>query len=405
MSYLHVDLNSFYAYCTVITSDGRYTFDSPIIIGGDESKRHGIVLAATYPVKKKGIHAGMSLREAMALFPEAELVPADYSLYTHYSNKFMDIVKQYSPLIMRYGIDEAYIDYNGCEYLFGPPVEIAYTIKERVKNEIGLTVSVGVGDNPLMAKMGSDYKKPDAVTVVTRDFWREHILPLKVSDLMYIGRSTTLKLNSIGIFTIGQLATASQSVLKAMFGVAGKQMWLHANGIDDQKVLLESDDQKSISCACTLPGDIECIDELYTAILRQTDKVSFKLRQLGMRALVIGVTVKYNDLSHLSKQYKMFSPSDVTGELYDHAKRLVASLYGAKPIRQVGVRVASLVHGREQLTIFEDKLHEKRHKLDCALDELRTRYGNDVISRGSTLCYEAHDTEDLVPFDRQGAKK
>ncbi|MDO4568178.1 MAG: DNA polymerase IV [Clostridia bacterium] len=405
MNFLHVDLNSFFAHCAVVTSEGRYTFDTPLIVGGDASKRHGIVLAATYTVKKHGVRAGMPLREALARCPEAILVPAQYHVYSHYSDRFLSIVKRYSPVVSRYGIDEAYIDYRGCERLFGPATEVAHIIRNRVKDELGLTVSVGVGDNPLMAKMGSDYKKPDAVTVVNSQFWRERIWPMEVSNLMYVGRSTADKLNGVGIRTIGQLASASQSMLISIFGTTGKQLWLHANGIDKQLLPTANDEQKSISASCTLPGDIQTESELFSALLRQTDKVAYRLRKSGMRALVVGVSVRYSDLSHRSKQTRLLAPTDVTGELYECARELIRSLYGAKPIRQVGMRVASLISDSEQLSIFQDALHEKRRKLDVAVDALRTRYGGEVISRASTLHANEEPFENFNPFDRNTVKE
>ena len=402
MSILHVDLNSFYAHCSILASNGKYSFDSPVIIGGDPRKRHGIVLAATYPVKKKGVHAAMTLREACELCPEAAVLPGDHKLYTEYSRRFMRIIKEYSPLVMRFGIDEAYIDYTGCEHIFGPPEEVAHIIRERVKREIGLTVSVGVGDNMLMAKMGSDYKKPDAVTVVTKEFWDEHIKPLAVDRLMYVGHASAKKLNELGIFTIGQLASLSPNVLKGLFGAVGQDMWLHANGVDERRITFEDEAQKSISSAVTLPGDIQSRDELTAALLTQVDKVAYRLRSMGMKECCVGVSVRYKDLTNRSRQTRLRTATDVTDELYAEAKQLILPLYAEKPIRQVGVKVAQLTDGAEQLSLFGEKEHERKRSMDLAVDELRKRFGTGIVLRGSTVKHGLRDDaeDDFSPFSR-----
>lgn len=399
VSILHVDLNSFYAHCAVVESGGKYTFDTPLIVGGDQEKRHGIVLAATYCVKKKGVRAGMPLINAASLCPEAVVVSPDFKLYSYYSDKFMSILRDYSPLIMRFGIDEAYVDYGGCEHLFGTAQEAAEMIRQRVKRELGLTVSVGVGDNMLMAKMGSDYKKPDAVTVVTREFWHENIMKLPVGNLMYVGSSSVKKLNLIGITTIGELAAASEALIKSLFGASGRQMWLHANGIDNEKITLERAEQKSISSSFTLPGDIRTRDELFSALLSQTDKVAYRLRAQGVKAKTVGVSVRYSDMTHKSRQTRLSESSDVTSELYDTAKALILPLYNEKSIRQVGMSATIDNACAEQLSLFSDSGHEKNRSVDKAVDALKTRFGEDVIWRASTSALRS-SIDSHNPFGR-----
>ena len=402
MSILHVDLNSFYAHCSIRHSGGKYRNDMPIIIGGDPAKRHGIVLAATYVVKRQGIHAGMPIIKAVQLCPEAIVIPPDYRLYTVCSEQFMNIVREYSPTIMRYGIDEAYIDYTGCEHLFGSAKEVAYAIKERVKLELGITVSVGVGDNPLMAKMGSDYKKPDAVTIVDGEFWRKNIMPLSVDKLMYIGRSTAKRLNEMGIYTIGELALTSESMLVAVFGVMGRQMWQHANGIDKPRLERSEAVHKSMSCACTFPENLKEISEYHAAILTQLDKVSYRMRITGQKALGVGVSVRYSDLSYKSKQIKLNRATDITDELYAASLKIADGLYGSKPIRQVGVKLFDLSSFGEQLLLIDDDVHEKRKKADNAIDSIRERFGMQSIFRGATVMQSLQEVveNDFDPFDR-----
>ena len=404
MSILHVDLNSFYAYCAVLGSGGKYTFNTPLIVGGDRLKRHGIVLAATYPVKARGVSAGMMLNTALALCPGAIVEKADFNVYMRYSGQFMRIIQDYSPLIMRYGIDEAYLDYKGCEHIFGDAEQVAHTIRKRVKDELGLTVSVGVGGNPLMAKMGSDYKKPDAVTVVTPEFWASSIMPLPVGRLIYVGRCTQRRLSSIGIHTIGELASAPEGMLRSMFGMAGRQMWLNANGIDDTRIggMFE---QKSISSSITLPGDVNTLDELYTALLVQLDKVAYRLRSMRMCAQNVGIYVRYSDFKGKGKQMRLLYPTDVTEELYAIARQLIAPLLCDRPIRLVGVKVSALSGGGGQISMFEDLRHERLRRMDAAIDAIRDRFGRTMILRGRALVHSMGldpEAEGFTPFDRSG---
>ncbi len=400
MSILHVDLNSFYASCAVVASDGKYNFDTPLIVCGDPAKRHGIVLAATYVVKSKGVGAGMPLNEAMRLCPEAILVGSDFRLYKYYSDKFMAILRNYSPLIMRYGIDEAYIDYTGCEHIFGTPIEVAEIIRQRVKKELGLTVSIGIGDNLLMAKMGSDYKKPDAITIIDHDAWNEKIMPLPVDRLMYVGRHTAEKLNQLGIMTIEQLSKSSPIMLESIFGVNGRVMFENANGIDKQKITLETDPIKGISNSMTLAGDAITKDEMLSALMFQVEKVAYRLRQAGFIARVVSVHFRFKDLTHVSRQMTLDRATDVTDELFSYAKTLALKLYTGKPIRQVGFRATGLSSDGEQLSFFDGEAHERAKKRDAAIDKLRDKFGSSVIVRGSTLANNliADERDDYSPF-------
>ncbi len=404
MSILHVDLNSFYAHCAVLGGGGKYSFDTPLIVGGDRQKRHGIVLAATYPVKAKGVHAGMTLSAALSLCPGAIVEKADFDAYMRYSGLFMRIIQDYSPLVTRYGIDEAYLDYKGCEHLFGDAAQVANTIRKRVKDELGLTVSVGAGDNPLMAKMGSDYKKPDAVTIVTPEFWTGSIMPLPVGRLIYVGRCTQHRLSSIGIHTIEELASAPEGMLRSMFGIVGRQMWLNANGIDDTRIG-ETFEQKSISSSITLPGDVNTLDELYIALLVQLDKVAYRLRSMRMCARSVGVYVRYSDFKGKGKQTRLIYPTDVTEELYATARQLIKPLLCDRPIRLVGVKVSSLSGGGGQISMFEDHRHDRLRRMDAAVDAIRDRFGRNIILRASELVHNMGCGPEVVgftPFDRRG---
>ncbi len=397
---LHVDLNAFYANCAVVDSGGKYKFDTPLMVAGDPAKRHGIILAATYPVKRLGVRAGMALWEAKALCPKAVVVPPTYRRYMEVSGTFMRIISSYSPLIMRYGIDEAYLDYSGCEHIFGPPIIVAETIRRRVKEELGLTVSVGVGGNMIRAKMGSEYKKPDAVTYLDDAAWRELIWPQPVEALMYVGRSTGKRLRALGIGSIERLARTSPQLLKSVFGKAGGDMWLHANGMDDQRIAAESEPQKGIGHSMTLPGDLIQQEEILRGLLFQTERVAFRLREAKMRARVVAVSLRYADLQGSCRQMTLSRPTDITQELYRAGSALMLSMLCGKPVRQLGIRVGRLTEESEQMELFGEEARERQRRLDCAVDEIRRIYGSHAMMRGGTMRFEYDEKEDFMPFVR-----
>ena len=400
MSILHVDLNSFYASCAVADSGGKYTAETPLIVCGDPKKRHGIVLAATYPVKHRGVRAGMPVWQALSLYPNAVLVPPEYARYTEYSEAFMQIIRSYSPVTMRYGIDESYVDYNGCEHLFGAPETAAHAIRERVKQELSLTVSVGVGDNMIMAKMGSDYKKPDAVTVVNAENWERLMWPLPVESLMYIGRASARRLRAMGVQTIGDLARQDQAALRALFGVNGHAMWERANGRDDTRLTSEPEQQKSVSHSTTLERDACGDAAVCAALLRQTEQTAYRLRHAGLRACVAGVHLRYTDLQYESAQKTLSRATDVTDELYGVLRPLALALHRGRAVRQIGVSFGRLTGEAEQLSLFDAARHVRMRALDEVTDTLRDKFGFDIVRRMSTLGFAHTEKDDFTPFAR-----
>ena len=400
MSILHVDLNSFYASCAVADSCGKYTTETPLIVCGDPQKRHGIVLAATYPVKRRGVRAGMPVWQALALCPKAITVAPEYGRYMEYSEAFMQIIRSYSPVTMRYGIDESYLDYAGCEHLFGAPEKAANLIRERVKRELSLTVSVGVGENMIMAKMGSDYKKPDAVTVVNAQNWERLMFPLPVENLMYVGRASTKRLHAMGVQTIGDLARQDQAALQALFGVNGRAMWERAHGRDDTRLTSEPEPQKSVSHSTTLAQDAFGDAAVCAALLQQTEYAAYRLRRLGLRASLAGVSLRYADLRYESAQKRLPRATDVTDELYSALRPLALALHHGRAVRQVGVSLGRLTGEAEQLSMFEDARHMRMCALDGTTDALRNKYGFDVVRRMRTMNFTHTEKDDFTPFAR-----
>lgn len=397
---LHVDLNSFYASVAVLDSGGKYTCDTPLMVCGDPAKRQGIVLAATYPVKKLGVHAGMPLWEARSLCPRAVIAPPSYKRYMELSEAFMRIMEGYSPLVMRFGIDEAYLDYRGCEHIFGPPEAAAQAIRRRVRGELGLTVSVGVGDTLIKAKMGSDYRKPDAVTVVDEAAWRRLIWPLPVEALQFVGRSTGRRLRGLGIGTIERLAKTQERYLTAVFGKNGRQLWLFANGMDERRITAQHEPQQGISHSATLSEDATTLQAVARALLYQTERVAARLREMGLRASLVGVRLRYADLRGQGKQGVLARPSDLTGELYGKARELLEAIYLGGSVRQVGVQVGRLTGELEQVSLFDGPRRDSLHRLDRAVDALRAKYGSHAVMRGGTMAFAYDEKEDFTPFQR-----
>lgn len=397
---LHVDLNCFYASVAALDSGGRYTSQTPLIVSGDPAKRCGVVLAATYPVKRLGVHAGMPLYEARLLCPQAIVMGTDYKRYMQLSEAFMAIIESYSPLVMRYGIDEAYLDYGGCEHIFGPADQVAQAIRGRVKRELGLTVSVGVGDTLIKAKMGSDHKKPDEVTVLDEEAWRSCIWPKPVEELQFVGRATGRKLREMGICTIERLAKTQERLLTARFGKGGHQLWLFANGMDERRIAYEHEPQKGIGHAATLAKDAYGLTAVCRALLYQTERVAARLREMGLRASLVGVHIRYADLHGAGKQGMLERPSDLTDDLYAKARQLLEALYGGGPVRQVGMRVGHFTDAPEQISLFDGPGRDAQCRLDRAVDDMRQKYGSHALMRGGTMAFEYDEREDFTPFQR-----
>lgn len=386
-SIFHIDLNSFYASCEIIESGGKYNYDNRLAVTGNPDARCGIILAASYPAKKYGVRAGMTIKDAIDLCPGITFVKARFPLYFRMSNRVMSIIRDYSPIVERYGIDEAFLDYTGCERLLGPPVETAYAIKERIKRETGLTVSIGVSYNKLLAKMGSDYKKPDAVTVITPENFREMIWPLPVKDLIFVGRRTAQKLEKLGIKTIGDLASAPLTMLKDKFGVIGVTLWMNANGIDDQKVRSVQDPVKGIGNSSTLPNDALTAEEINVMLLVHSEQVAKRLREIQKACRTVQIHLKDSSLNVRQHQATLPFHTDLTEDIYYTAVRLAGEIWQGEKIRHIGVRVTGLTDTSdfEQLTLFPEEKREKQRQLNLCMDKIREKYGNNSVFRGAIL--------------------
>lgn len=385
---LHVDVNNAFLSWTAVDmlNNGSKIDIRNIccVIGGDESQRRGIVLAKSYPAKENGVVTAETLYFARRKCPNLAVYSPDYKLYSKYSNMLYKYLSNYSPLIERYSIDECFLDYTGCEKLFGNPVEVAYKIKEDIKNKFGFTVNVGVGNNKLCAKMASDFSKPDKVHTLFQNEIKDKMWPLNVADLFMIGKRTSLKLHELGINTIYDLAHADYQMLTRHFKSMAKTMIEYANEIDNSKVEGEYDEPKSISASTVLPFDYDNINLIKPIIRNLTIDIGKRLRQHNYYALVIGISIKYSNFYKVSKQRKLNKAISSDIDLYNISLEIFNQLWNGEPIRHVTVFISNFtLHNDIQLSLFENsKTVTYDSKLQKVVDNLRNKFGNDKIIYG-----------------------
>ncbi len=383
---LHSDINSCYA--SIEHLHHPELSGKPLAVGGDPEKRHGIVLTADYMAKKRGVKTGMALWQAKQVCPEITFIPPRMDLYLRFSRMAHEIYSEYTDLQEPYGIDESWLDVTNSCSLKGDGLHIAQEISNRMKKELGITVSVGVSFNKIFAKLGSDYKKPDAITTMYESEFRQKAWQLPVSDLLYVGRSTNKKLESLGIHTIGGLAQMDEKILQSRLGKMGSVLWAFANGYDDSPVKRENTSApiKSIGNSTTTPRDLETDEDVKIMLFVLSESVAARLRENGFRCRTVEISVRDNELYSFTRQCKLDNASNITGEIATAAYKLFrANYHWNKPIRSVGVRGSDLVNDNywEQLDLFCDfQMREKQMKMDIAVDDIRRKFGFYSIQRG-----------------------
>ncbi len=398
---LHSDCNCFYASVELLHHPELR--GKPVAVGGDPEARHGIVLTADYTAKRYGVKTGMALWQAKQVCPEITFLPPRMDLYLRFSRMAHEIYADYTDRQEPYGIDECWLDVTGSASLKGDGLLIAKEISSRIKYELGITVSIGVSFNKIFAKLGSDYKKPDAITTMSKGEFQQKAWPLPVSDLLYVGASTNKKLQSLGIKTIGNLAQTDESVLNSRLGKMGSILWAFANGYDDSPVKIENTSApiKSVGNSTTTPKDMETDEDVKIVLYILAESVAARLRENGFRCRTVEITMRDNDLYHFSRQLKLPNASSITKEiaeagyqLYKENYRLPADreelqseerAFYQKPLRSIGIRGTDLVTDNywEQLNLFSDpERREKLGKVDAAVDEIRKRFGFYSIQRG-----------------------
>lgn len=394
---LHSDLNNFYASVECLRNPEIRNF--PVVVVGSKEDRHGIVLAKNMIAKNLGVKTGDVYWEAKQKCGEALVeVQADFSTYINVSREVRRIYEDYADRIEAYGIDECWLDVSSSLKLFGSGREIAETIRERIKKEINLTVSIGVSWNKIFAKLGSDMKKPDAVTEITPDNYKQKVWTLPVEDLLYVGKATQQKLNRIGIKTIGDLAQAEEQTLVNLLGKWGCYLHTFANGKDESPVTKIGEEEaiKSIGNSLTVYRDLVDDNDVEPVIYLLADSISSRMREAGLnKARTVHVYARANNLVGYQKQGKLTRPSGTMQDVAKTAFKLFKEVYPwEKPVRSLGISVSDFLFGNEQLDLFGDlEKDEKQKRLDTAIDKLRAKYGNNIIQ--TAIVYNDPKLKDL----------
>jgi len=388
---LHCDCNIFFA--SVEEKLNPELKSIPIVVGGDEENRHGIVLAKNELAKKYGIKTAETLWQARKKCPDLKTVPPHHSEYSKVSKQINKIYEEYTDLVEPFSIDESYLDVTGSQKLFGDGKTIADTLRKRIKEELGITISVGVSFCKIFAKLGSDYKKPDATTVISRENYKEILYPLSADNLMFVGKSSFEVLKKMGIYTIGDIARSDRVTLEKALGKSGTQLYNYACGLDDERVrsLYESYDAKSIGNSMTFSRNISSAEDIRTATTAIAEMVAERLRRHHLKGTTVQIGIKYADFKYISRQKTLLNPTNISKEIEDHAFELITSnMAKGKPIRLLSIQLSGLVEenlATHQISLFgtEETSYEKREKLDKALDKIRSKHGKDSVSTGDIM--------------------
>ena len=386
----HIDVNSAYLSWSAAEKlkqgSNLDLREIPSIIGGDMASRHGVVLAKSIPAKAFGITTGEPVAHALQKCPRLVLEPPNHKLYAQYSQRLMALLIDFCPLIEQVSIDECYMDFTEYRHRYSAPTAAAEQIKDTVKNTLGFTVNIGISSNKLLAKMASDFQKPDKVhTLLNRKEIEEKLWPLPVGELFMVGRASVRKLRKININTIGDLAHSDKALLRSLLKSHGQLIWEYANGIDHDRVVPNDQVlQKGLSNSMTLPYDVTDKEEAQHYILALTDRVTSRLRRHRCKASLIGISVKTNGFIRYSHQMQLsFFLDDTTG-IYDYLCQLFSACWKGEPIRQIGIHLSAFVRKDEyQLSIYDLQRIVEDENLNTVVDQIRDRFGQTAIYRGT----------------------
>ena len=383
----HVDVNSaFLSWEAVDRLSKGDTLDLrtvPSCVGGDPDRRTSIVSTKSIPAKKYGIVTGEPVSSALRKCPDLIVVYPNFHLYRRMSHAFKSILNEYTPVMESFSIDEVFMDMSGMERLYPDPVKLAHEMKDRIRDELGFTVNVGIAGNKLCAKMASDFEKPDKVHTLFSDEIADKMWPLTVGELFGCGKSTAKKLMEMHINTIGDLAGADERILLNTFGEKSA-LYLHnaANGIDDSPVVNEEREAKSYSVENTTEEDVTDPDTVNHLLLAEADIVAGRLRADEVKAYTITVIFRTGDMKRHSHGRKMENSTDITSEIYDAAVKLMKEAWKGEPLRLIGLAASDIdKDGYRQMSLFGEEEKEKQKSLDKALDKIRNKYGNDSVMR------------------------
>ena len=386
---LHCDANSFYASVECLYRPELR--DKPVAVGGDVEARHGIILTKNQLAKRYGVKTGEAIWQAKQKCPELVCVPPDFSLYARFSRRMRALYEEYTSRVESFGLDECWLDLSAPDVTIADGLRIAEEIRLRVREELGITVSVGVSFNKVFAKLGSDYKKPDATTVFSRENYRQLVWPLPVEELLFVGPATKRRLWSLNITTIGDLACASPELLQGKLGKNGLTLLAYANGWD-QSPVMQTDQRaaiKSIGNSTTPPHDLTCMDDARCIFTLLSESVAARLRQEGLRARCVSISARSTDLVTSSCQMMLRRPTSLTDEIARASLQLFTSRFSGRfPFRSVGVSCSHLSGDDAPVQLdFTGDEQRRMHMetLERSIDGLRNRYGHQVIQRGIVL--------------------
>ena len=389
---LHCDLNAFFASVEEVRNSELRKY--PVAVCGNPENRHGIILAKNEKAKKFGVKTAETIWQAQKKCPGLVLVSPHYKDYAKYSRIVNDIYLRYTDLVEPFGIDESWLDVTGSAHLFGTPREIADELRRVVKSETGLTISVGVSFTKAFAKLGSDYKKPDATTVITRENYKDIVWKLPVTDLLFVGKSAKKTFERLGISTIGELAASSKESISSLLGKTGETIHDYANGIDLSPVqsAFAETDPKSLGRGTTFPHDLTEIPEIRTGITVLSDDVAARLRKKHLMANVVTLTVRDPNFKTTSRQKTLSTPTHLEHDITEACMELYMRYYAERrsPVRMLTVTVSSLIDedtaGLLQFSLFgDDEMHEKTERMELAIDKIRNKFGRDAMKKGSFL--------------------
>lgn len=406
----HVDVNSAFlswSAAEAIRRGSRLDIrEVPSAVGGDVESRHGIILAKSIPAKKYNIQTGEPIYSAKQKCPELILIPPQYDLYVRCSSALMNILKEYTPVIERYSIDECFMDMTPVREKYVDLVETAYKVKERIKREQGFTVNIGVSTNKLLAKMGSELQKPDRLHTLFPEEIGEKMWPLAVEELFMVGRATAPKLHAMNINTIGQLAAFNVDILNRRLKSYGVMIWNYANGIDDTPVRRgDSTEMKSIGNSTTIPFDVDDRKTAHMILLSLAETVGMRLRDSHKLCQLVYVYIKDNSFMGCARQKKLHYVTDCTDYIAREAYKLFDDIWDGSPIRQLGISVSQLSSSCiNQLSFFDIGNSEKKQKFDRAIDDIRLKYGSNAIMRSVFLTSGISHMNGGTPMEKEGER-
>lgn len=387
---LHCDMDSFFASVELL--DYPELRDKPVAVCGNPENRHGIILAKNTPAKKFKVRTAETVWQALKKCPDLILLPPHHEKYKEYSIKINEIYQRFTDMVEPFSIDESWLDVTASQNLFGTGKEIADTIRETIRTELGLTVSIGVSYNKIFAKMGSDYNKPDGTTVISRDNYKDILWPMDIRDMFFVGSATADKLNRTGIRTIGDLACSSRSMLTSLLGKHGGMLYDYANGCDDSPVRLFSEREKikSVGNGTTFSRDLVGINDIKTAVTSLADTVASRLRKYQMKCYGVKVDIKDPSFKVISRQKQLTAPTNLEEDIFRASVEIIEASWNMKdPIRLLTITGINLCGEDEdvQLSLFdtENRNSEKGEKMERAMDDIRKKFGDTSITFGRIL--------------------